>query len=175
MARRRKVKRQACSVQATPTGFLRFRFRWTLPDGSLRYFSEATALRDTPEDRERVQLQAELIGAQIRSGVFDYLKWFPNGNRAADFLTATIAESETKPTKARVGTVRSYYEEWIPNRKVAPYVRASAARDYRNHFRSYIVDTPSVTCRSASFRSRISRICEVLSDSGTFPRKRFVM
>ncbi len=140
MARRRKVKRQACSVQATPTGFLRFRFRWTLPDGSLRYFSEATALRDTPEDRERVQLQAELIGAQIRSGVFDYLKWFPNGNRAADFLTATIAESETKPTKARVGTVRSYYEEWI-QRKVAPYVRASAARDYRNHFRSYIVDT----------------------------------
>ncbi len=139
MARRRKVKRQACSVQATPTGFLRFRFRWTLPDGSLRYFSEATALRDTPENRVRVQLQAELIGAQIRSGVFDYLKWFPNGNRAADFLTAAIAESATKPINPGSGTVRSYYEEWI-QRKVAPYVRVSAARDYRSHFRSYVLD-----------------------------------
>ncbi len=140
MARRRKVKRLACSVQTTPTGFLRFRFRWTLPDGGLRYFSEATALRDTPDNRKRVQLQAELIGVQIRSGVFDYLKWFPNGNRVTDFLSAAIEESETKPIDLGIETVRSYYEEWI-RRKVVPYVRVSAARDYRNHFRSYIVDT----------------------------------
>lgn len=119
---------------------MRFRFRWTLPDGHRRYFAEATALRDTPENRERVQRQAELIGAEIRAGIFDYLKRFPNGNRAADFLTATGAKSETKPTKAGIWTVRRYYEEWT-QRKVAPYVRASAARDYRNHFRSYILDT----------------------------------
>jgi integrase len=110
-----------------------------LPDGSLRYFSEATALCDNPENRQRVQLQAELIGVQIRTQGFDYLKWFPNGNRAAEFLTTTIRESETKPTAPAIWTIRSYFEEWI-QRKVVPYVRVSAARDYRYHFRSYIID-----------------------------------
>ena len=29
-----------------------------------------------------------MIGAEIRGGAFDYLKWFPHGNRAAEFLIA---------------------------------------------------------------------------------------
>src|SRR6266852_5142459 len=66
MGRKRKVRRQACSVEITSTGLFRFRFRWKMPDGVVRKFTEATALRDTPENRERVMRQAEMIGAEIR-------------------------------------------------------------------------------------------------------------
>jgi len=111
-----------------------------MPDGVVRKFAEATALRDTPENRERVMRQAEMIGAEIRGGAFDYLKWFPSGNRAAEYLVANGAP----PQQAKVApsgrwTVRRYYGEWI-ERKIAPFVRVSAARDYRNHFRGYILD-----------------------------------
>ncbi len=113
----------------------------------MKRFAEATALRDTPEDRARVERQAEMIGAEIRGGAFDYLKWFPNGNRAAEFLTAagirlegnTAAGDARRDPRRDTWTVRRYYAEWV-ERKVAPYVRASAARDYRGHFRSYILD-----------------------------------
>jgi integrase len=114
-----------------------------MPDGSVRKFAEATALRDTPENRERVQRQAELIGAEIRAGAFDYLKWFPHGNRAADYLAAAGRHREITPARSPASfdswTVQRYYSEWI-ERKVAPYVRASAARDYRSHFREYVLD-----------------------------------
>jgi hypothetical protein len=42
------------------------RFRWKTPDGANRKFAEATALPDTPENRGRVERQAEIIGAEIR-------------------------------------------------------------------------------------------------------------
>ena len=147
MGRKRKVRRQACSVEITSTGLFRFRFRWKTPDGLVKKFAEATALRDTPENRARVERQAEMIGAEIRGGAFEYLKWFPNGNRAAEHLTAAgiRVEQKTAVGVAQRGprfdswTVRRYYGEWI-ERKTSPLVRASAARDYRNHFRGYILD-----------------------------------
>ncbi|HVN63117.1 MAG TPA: tyrosine-type recombinase/integrase, partial [Candidatus Binataceae bacterium] len=139
MGRKPKVRRQACSVEVTASGLLRFRFRSKTPDGALRKFAEATALPDTPENRERVRRQAELIGAEIRAGQFDYLKWFPYGNRAADFLTASGQPPEGSTAKPEALTVRGYYDEWI-ERKVAPYVRKSAARDYKGHFRGHILD-----------------------------------
>jgi integrase len=139
MGRKRKVRRQACSVEVTATGLLRFRFRWKMPDGVVRKFAEATALRDTPENRERVERQAEMVGAEIRGGAFDYLKWFPNGNRATEFLVASGAPLPEKLVRSDRRTVRDYYTEWI-ERKIAPFVRASAARDYRGHFRGYVLD-----------------------------------
>jgi hypothetical protein len=69
-----------------------------MPDGVVRKFAEATALRDTPNNRERVMRQAEMIGAEIRGGAFDYLKWFPSGNRAAEYLVANGAP----PQQAKV-------------------------------------------------------------------------
>ncbi|MHB8384527.1 MAG: Arm DNA-binding domain-containing protein [Candidatus Binataceae bacterium] len=111
-----------------------------MPNGVVRKFAEATALRDTPENRERVMRQAEMIGAEIRGGAFDYLKWFPNGNRAAQYLAASRAPAtQAKVARPDRWTVRRYYNEWI-ERKIAPFVRVSAARDYRNHFRGYILD-----------------------------------
>jgi len=133
MAKSKSAKRQACFVETTPGGRLRFRFRWKLPSGRHRLFSEATALSDTVHNRRLVEKQAALIGAEIRSSVFDYLKWFPNGNRATDFLRPKIAPSH-------IPTVREFYEHWIKSR-VSPTVRQSLARDYRNHFRNYVLDS----------------------------------
>src|SRR5260370_20738833 len=139
MGRKRKVRRQACSVEITSTGLFRFRFRWKMPDGVVRKFAEATALRDTPENRERVMRQAEMIGAEIRGGAFDYLKWFPSGNRAAEYLVANGAPPEqAKVAPSDRQTARRYYGEWIV-RKLAPFLRVSAARDYRNHFLGHIL------------------------------------
>lgn len=138
MGRRRKVRRQACAVEVTPGGLLRFRFRAKMPGGAMSRFAEATALRDTPQNRDRVSRQAELIGAEIRAGQFDYLKWFPHGNRASEFLVATGRKPAVNGGNG-APTVRQYYAGWI-EQKVVPLVRASAARDYRAHFGGYILD-----------------------------------
>jgi len=92
-----------------------------------------TAPSDTLQNRRLVEKQAALIGAEIRAHVFDYLKWFPNGNRATDFLRSKVAPSQHIPA------VREFYEHWIKSR-VSPTVRQSLARDCRNHFRNYILD-----------------------------------
>jgi integrase len=141
MGRKRKIRYQACSVEVTASGFLRFRFRSRTPDGQLKRFAEATALPDTPENRDRVAGQAEIMGAEIRGGLFDYLKWFPNGNRAAEFLSpAAIQSEQPAPKKSSDSwTVRRFYGEWI-ERKTPPVVRVSAMRDYRGHFSNYILD-----------------------------------
>jgi Arm DNA-binding domain/Phage integrase, N-terminal SAM-like domain len=138
--RRKRAKYRACVVQSTRGGLLRVRFRGKLPDGSVHRFAEATALRDTPENRQRLERQAEIIGAEIRAGVFDYLKWFPNGNRAAAYKGARRAQSfRANIANPQRWTVRRYYDQWI-ERMAPPVVRASAARDYRSHFRNYILD-----------------------------------
>lgn len=139
MAKCKRAKYRACVVQTTRTGLLRFRFRWRLPDGSVRKFAEATALHNTPENRQRVERQAEIIGAEIRLGAFDYLKWFPNGNRSAEYLTAQDARlQQAKGAKPERWTIVRYYDQWI-RRMAPPVVRASAARDYRSHFRNHIL------------------------------------
>ena len=139
MAKRKRAKYRSCVVQTTSAGLLRFRFRWKTPDGCARKFAEATALRDTAEDRQRVERQAEVIGAEIRAGTFDYLKWFPNGNRTAEFLAAQGTPLSSPKTPSPLHwTVRRYYDQWI-DRMIPPTVRASAARDYRSHFRNYIL------------------------------------
>jgi integrase len=86
-----------------------------------------------------VERQAEVIGAEIRAGTFDYLKWFPNGNRTAEFLAAQSTPPSSPKTPSPLHwTVRRFYERWI-DRMIPPTVRASAARDYRSHFRNHIL------------------------------------
>ena len=135
--RRPRARRQGCWIEATPSGLLRLRFRWRLPAVTgLHKFSETTTLRDTPENRAKLSKQAAIIGAEIAADRFDYLRWFPNGSRASFFRSQTTAPDVSISCPV---TIREYYEKWIV-RKVPPFVRVSAARDYRDHFRTHILD-----------------------------------
>jgi len=84
---------------------------------------------DTAHDnRKLVEAKAVLIGREIKTGVFDYLKWFPEGNRA----------EELKPKTAAPKTIGEYYRIWI-ERKKPPLVRPGLERDYKEHFKRYIL------------------------------------
>ena len=135
--RRLKARRQGCWIEATGSGLLRLRFRWRLPTSiGLQKFSETTTLRDTPDNRAALSKQAAIIGAEIAAGSFDYLSWFPSGSRAAYFRSTprstVCVDQDGRPT------VNRYYSAWVV-RRVPPIVRPSRARDYRNHFRTYIL------------------------------------
>jgi hypothetical protein len=70
-----------CKIKVNRHGFLAFRLFWN----KLRSW-EGTGLRDTPENRKLIEAKALLISREIKKGNFDYLKWFPEGNRAELFL-----------------------------------------------------------------------------------------
>lgn len=63
------------------------------------------------ENRRLVEAKAVLIGREIKKGTFDYLKWFPEGNRAEQF----------RPKEEPPKTVGEYYQAWIL-RKTPPVV-----------------------------------------------------
>jgi hypothetical protein len=85
---------------------------------------EGTGLPDTPENRKLVEAKAILLTREIKNGTFDYLKSFPKGNKA----------EELNP-KATIG---EYYRVWI-ERKKPPVVRPGLERDYKEHFKRYIL------------------------------------
>jgi hypothetical protein len=115
-----KVKRNKKS------GKLAFRIFWSgFPNGRSW---ETTDLQDTPENRQLVEARAVIIASEIRTGKFDYLRWFPFGNRSAYF-----AGRREKAPK----TVEEYFEQWIQEKK-PPLVRKSRERDYRQHWSAYL-------------------------------------
>src|SRR2546427_9215616 len=68
----------------------------------------------------------------MAEGRFNYLEWFPEGNRAALYRPAPLPEPKPVPT------VREYAEgTWLP-RKTPPAVRASLAKSYRKHLARHI-------------------------------------
>jgi integrase len=135
--RKMRPRRLGCWIEPTSSGVLRLRFRWRLPTAAgLHKFSETTTLLDTAENRATLTKQAAIIGAEIAANRFDYLGWFPNGSRAAFFRQAPPAAGSVVPEKR--ASVGQYYQTWIA-RKLPPIVRPSRARDYRNHFRTYIL------------------------------------
>jgi Arm DNA-binding domain len=69
-----------CKVKVNQHGFLAFHLFW-----NKNRSWEGTGLRDTAENRRLVEAKAVLIGREIKKGAFDYLKWFPEGNRAEQF------------------------------------------------------------------------------------------
>ena len=107
-----------------------------MPEGRSRRCAEATALPDTPENGRELERIARQIAAELRAGKFSYLEWFPNGNRAAEFLhSASIVDAAPAPPPPTIGL---YYASWIA-RKQLPDVRASRLRDYRGHFTNYLL------------------------------------
>jgi len=113
----------ACKVKVNRHGLLALRLYW---DG--RESWEGTGLKDTPRNRERMQARAVLISEEMERGTFDYLKWFPEGNRAA----------QLRPKQESPKTIGEYYRVWIL-RKTPPVIRPGLERDYRDQFRLYIL------------------------------------
>jgi integrase len=112
-------------VKANRHGFLAFRLYWN----NLESW-EGTGLRDTPANRKLLEAQAVLINHEIDKGTFDYLKWFPNGNRANLFQQQ---EKKTSPQ-----TIEQYYDTWIAD-KIPPLVKKSRSRKYISHFNAHII------------------------------------
>lgn len=87
---------------------------------------EATALRDTPRNRERLQRKCDAMNDLMDEGRFAYLTYFPNGNRAARF------QPPAAPTAL---TVKDYSEAtWVP-RNQPPHVRLSLAKTRAKHLK----------------------------------------
>jgi integrase len=113
----------ACKVKVNQHGYLAFRLYW---NGMEAW--EGTDLMDNAKNRQRMEARAVLISEEMERGKFDYLKWFPEGNKAEQF----------KPKEEPPKTIGEYYRSWIP-RKRPPVVRPGLERDYRDHFRLYIL------------------------------------
>jgi len=116
----------ACKVKVNQHGFLAFHLFWNRTRSW-----EGTGLRDTPENREFAKAQAVIMSREIKKRKFDYLKWFPEGNKAHLFRV----EESTVERK----TLREYFEEWMRD-KVPPLFKKSRARKYRSHFQAHVLD-----------------------------------
>lgn len=94
---------------------------------------ESTGCRATKANRQRVERKAGVMSDLMAEGQFDYLKWFPNGNRAASYRPAP------PPVLAPVATVREWVEQtWLPRMR-PPAVRASLTKTYSKHLRCHIL------------------------------------
>ena len=95
---RKEETLMGCKVKVTNRGFLAFRLHyqgWTSWEG--------TEYRTTTENRKEAQNQARIISAEMKARKFDYLAWFPEGNRAEQF----------RPKEEPPKTIGEYYRMWI--------------------------------------------------------------
>lgn len=60
-----------CSVRTNRHGYLAFRLRFQGLESH-----EGTKLRDTPENRRKIEVRARAINNEIRDRAFEYLRWF---------------------------------------------------------------------------------------------------
>jgi len=86
---------------STATANLAFRLYW---DG--RESHEGTKLVDTPENRAKAEARSRVIDQEMQDGVFDYLRWFPDGNLARR-LSPT-----REPSPSRSITASGFFRRW---------------------------------------------------------------
>ena len=91
-----------CSVRKNRHGYLAFRLRF-----DDRESHEGTKLKDSPENRRRVEERARVIDQEIRDGTFEYLRWFPDGNLAASFRRQDVLVEAAK----RI-TIQAFFRKW---------------------------------------------------------------
>ena len=118
----------ACKVKVNRHGRLAFRLFWNGRDSW-----EGTRWKDTPKNRLKAEADALRISEEMERGEFDYLKWFPDGNKADEFRPKSEAQADDKSL-----TVGEYYRDWIERRK-PPFVRPGLHHDYVRQFRRYIL------------------------------------
>jgi len=117
------MKHVGCKVKNVG-GYLHFRIFWN----RLRIW-QRSGLEDNPENLERVNAAAKLIAQEIKDGCFDYLKWFPKGNKAHLFRRDIDAPSFI--------TVKAYFEQWI--KEQSSRVRPHRVKDYQSQFKRHIL------------------------------------
>jgi integrase len=89
---------------------------------------EATALRDTAKNREKLERKCQAMNDLMGEGRFDYLVWFPDGNRAERFRPVS-------PETRTVQTVEDYARKtWVP-RNQPPHVRLTLVRTRAKHLK----------------------------------------
>src|SRR5437016_7682521 len=72
---------------------------------------ESTGCRATAKNRERLERKAQLMSDLMAEDRFDYVKWFPDGNRAAYYRPAPPPDSTPVPT------LREYADgTWLPRK-----------------------------------------------------------
>ena len=114
----------ACKVKVNRHGRLAFRLFWNGRDSW-----EGTRWKDTPKNRLKAEADALRISEEMERGEFDYLKWFPDGNKADEFRPKSEAKADDKSL-----TVGEYYRDWIERRK-PPFARPGLHYDYVRQFR----------------------------------------
>jgi integrase len=107
----------SCKVKVNRHGFLALRVFWN----GMRSW-EGTGLADTPENRKLLEASALVISTEIRNGSFEYVRWFPDGNKVHLFRR----DPETSPSQV---TAEAFYKEWIEKQKDKG--RAHRSKDYK--------------------------------------------
>jgi Arm domain-containing DNA-binding protein len=83
----------ACIIKANRHGYLAYRLYWRNMTSW-----EGTGLRDTLKNREKLERKAAAISDEIADDTFDYLRWFPSGNKAHLFRPAGPSAPEPPPS-----------------------------------------------------------------------------
>jgi hypothetical protein len=99
-------------------------------------------------NRKALEQVRDLIGAEIRNGVFDPVKRFPS--RFAPKLVIPVAIRAGRSLAADMNA-------WIDDKQQRK-VRASRLRDYRSHLKNYIEKAPIGTLDPGSLDSHSSRL-----------------
>src|SRR3989338_10912624 len=97
----------ACKVKVNRHGNLAFRFYW-----NGREFWQGTGWKETEKNRVKAEGKAAEITDEIKAGTFNYLKWFPKGNKAHEFKPKE--QQEVQPEKITAG---QFYEERLKRRE----------------------------------------------------------
>jgi hypothetical protein len=134
-------------------GYLYIDFRWR----GLRY-REATRLRDTTGNRTQVRRTVRQIDGEIAARTFDYLKWFPEGRRAALFAPP---ESVATPLS------RDHVTKWLDDKQAR--LGAGTAYDWRRIVESRLI--PDFRCppRFGRFGKGPTKTVESKRDVGMLP------
>jgi integrase len=94
---------------------------------------EQTLLSDTAPNRKRMTALAKRMSAEIELGSFDYVAYFPEGSRAAQFSTESVNESEREQ---RTPAFSVFVEAWWARHKVS--LRLSTQELYRGYIDKHL-------------------------------------
>ena len=91
----------SCTVRTNKHGNLSLRLFWQGREWQERVTNRGKPAKDVPANRKRIEARAVLINEEMEAETFEYLRWFPQGNRADEFKPkdSLSAEPSRKPSK----------------------------------------------------------------------------